>query len=147
MNMLATLLSSYPLSSILLDSVDEFLSALGMLDMLDANVHTFLNVAISDTFVYNDTKGGLRNVVDNTGLSVVYFVRHTLLDGTVCLNIYNIAYTILILISGNHSEHGCLENVLVLFQINRHGNHALLTMIPREGISRPRSNTARVTHC
>jgi len=117
-----------PLSRIVLHTVDELLATFGVLDVLNADVDTLLQVAVADTLVDDDTEGGLGDVVDNTGLSVVDFVWHTLLDGSVCLDIDNITDA-------------------VLCQVNRHGNHALLAEVTREGISGSRSNTAGVTHC
>jgi len=67
-----------PLGRIVLHTVDELLATFGVLDVLNADVDTLLQVAVADTLVDDDTEGGLGDVVDNTGLSVVDFVWHTI---------------------------------------------------------------------
>lgn len=54
-----------------LDSVQELLSALGVLDVLDSNVDSLLHVSTVDDLVGNDSNTSGRDVVDDTGLSVV----------------------------------------------------------------------------
>jgi len=72
---------SFPLLlSVRLDTVDELLSALGVLDVLNANVHTLLDVSVADELVEDDSEGGLGDVVDNTGLTVVDLVGHTIIE-------------------------------------------------------------------
>ena len=54
-----------------LDSVQEFLSALGVLDVFDSDVDSLLHVSTVDDLVTDDSNTSGRDVVDDTGLSVV----------------------------------------------------------------------------
>lgn len=65
-----------------LDTVKEILSALGGLDVLNADGDTLGEDPSSDTLVDNNTKSTLGNVEDTSGLAVVGLVGHTLLEGT-----------------------------------------------------------------
>jgi hypothetical protein len=98
--------------SVVLDTIQEFLTALGVLDMFDAEVHTLFHVTATDLLVDDHTDSGLGDVVDNTGttgikttlvytmetlfegggnLPVVELVGHTLLDSSVGLDINDIS--------------------------------------------------------
>lgn len=74
-----------------LDTGEELISGSGFLDVFDADVYALLHVSVSDLLVENDADGGFGDVVDNTGLSVVDLVWHTLLDSTVTYYVHDVA--------------------------------------------------------
>lgn len=63
-----------------LDTADELLAGAGEGDVLNAEVDALLEVAVLDLLVDDDTDGGLGNVVNDTGLSVVNLVWHTMAE-------------------------------------------------------------------
>ena len=62
---------------VLLDSADELFSGTGKGDVLDSEVDALLDVPVLDLLVDDDTDCALRNVVDDTSLSVVNLVGHS----------------------------------------------------------------------
>lgn len=93
--------------------------------MLNAEVDTLLEVSVANDLLDNDTNGGLGNVVDNTGLTVVELVRHTLLDRTVGLDVNDITN-------------------LVNLQVGRKRDGTMLLEVTRESVTSTRSVTAAV---
>ncbi len=52
-----------------LNTIQELLSALGMPDVLNSDVHPLLNVAVTNDLVNNDTDGIWCDIVDDTSSS------------------------------------------------------------------------------
>ena len=48
-------------------TLKELLSALRVLDVLDAKIYTLLHVAVADNLMHDDTNSRRGNIVDNTG--------------------------------------------------------------------------------
>lgn len=71
---LTSLLGLALLGGVGLDAGKELVSGSGVANVLDADVDALLDVAVADLSVEDDTDGGLGDVVDNAGLSVVDLV-------------------------------------------------------------------------
>ena len=81
---LLSLLLGFDLGKIVsLHSLDEGNAGLGFSDMLDSHVDSLGDDSTINKLVDNDTDGMGSNIEDLTSLSVVEFVGHTLVDGTI----------------------------------------------------------------
>jgi hypothetical protein len=61
------------LLSVGLDTVQEFLTALGVSDVFNTDINTLFNVAVTNDLVNNNTDRGLGNVVDDTSTTNLKF--------------------------------------------------------------------------
>ena len=58
--------------------------------MLDTNVNPFGNDSVSDLLIDDDTNGSVVNVKDTAGASMIIFVGHASMDGTIDNNVDDI---------------------------------------------------------
>lgn len=82
---LASSLSFFQESLILLHTLEEVLSALWVLDMLNTDVDAFGNDSATHSLVHNNTEGVCCDIVYATSFTMVYFVWHTFLDCSIAL--------------------------------------------------------------
>ncbi len=59
--------------------------------MLDADIDSFFDVSITDSFVNYDADGGFGDIVDNTGFAMVDFVGHAFLDGSIRFDVDDVS--------------------------------------------------------
>lgn len=107
LNLDTGLLSLSLLDSVRLNSVKELLSATRVLDVLDSQVDSLLHVSTVDNLVADDTDTSGGDVVDDTGLTVVVLVGHTLLLRRVGLDVDDVTD-------------------LVVGEVGRHGGHTMV---------------------
>merc|ERR1719461_1902548 len=77
-----------------LDTVEELLTALGVLDVLNTNVDPLGEDLSAHALVDDDTEGVLGDVEHAAGLAVVGLVGHALLEGAVTLNVNNVSHLV-----------------------------------------------------
>ena len=61
---------------VLLDTSKELLTALGMSDVLNTDVDTLLDVAVSDNLVHDDTNGMGGDIVDDASSSITLSTKY-----------------------------------------------------------------------
>mgnify|MGYP007038692054 CR=1 FL=1 len=110
-----------------LDAVQEVGSALGWLDVLDADVDSLWKNVSADSLVDDDSNSSLGNVEDSSGSSVVGLEWHTLLESSVGLDVDKISALVLGVIGGE--------------MLN-----SVLAEIASEHITRSASETLGVSH-
>jgi len=75
-------LGSFGLGQFVVDlALKDLFLALGVTNMLDSDMNALFDDAAVDLLVHSDTDGGLGDIEDDTGASVVSLVGHTLVDG------------------------------------------------------------------
>jgi hypothetical protein len=93
---------------VVVDSVNKTLSRLGVLDVFDSQVDSFWVDISSNSLVDDNTDGVGSDVKDSTSFSVVRFVGHTLLDGTISFDIDDVT-TFVDLHVGGHVDDSMLS--------------------------------------
>ena len=59
--------------------------------MLDADIDSLFDVSVTDSLVDYDADGGFGDIVDDTGLAMVDFVGHALLDGSIGFDVDDVS--------------------------------------------------------
>ena len=117
-------------SLLLIVGTDTFLKGLaagGHADVFDTHVNALRDDAVSNALVHNDTDGVSGHIEDFAGLSMVEFVGHTSLDGTISDDIDEVSFAV-----GN--------------EVLAEGRHTVLSESLAEKISRASSKTEAVGH-
>jgi hypothetical protein len=95
----------------------ELLLAAGGLDMLNAHVKALVDDAALDLLVHKNANSGLGDVPHTASTAVIVPVRHTLVDGTVDLDVNEVTN-------------------LVLSQVSLHGRKTMVAEPLREHVTR-----------
>jgi hypothetical protein len=62
-----------------------------MTDVLNTDVNSLLDNSVTDLLVDGNTHGTWSNIKDTTGLTMIELMWHTLLDGTITLDVNDIS--------------------------------------------------------
>lgn len=114
-------------SFVLLLASQNFLLALGLSDMLDTDMNTFLNDTSIDELVYTYTNRRLGNVENNSCTSMISLVGHTLMN------------------SGVGKDVDIITD-LDFHQVLRQMNGTMLTVLLGEHMARTRPESKGVRH-
>ena len=85
---------------VLLGTVKELLTALGVAHVFNAEVNALGENLVTDSLVHFNTDGALGDVPDDTSLTVVEFVWHTLVYGSVGLHVNDLTNLVDLGVSG-----------------------------------------------
>jgi len=124
---LSCLLDRSLLGLVRLDTVKEIVAALGVLNVLNANVDALGDDASVNDLVYDDSDRRLGDVIDDTSSAMVELVRHTLLN----LGVGNDIYVV---------------SDLVRLQVRAKSNRSVLSEVNREQIAGASSVSVGVRH-
>lgn len=80
--------------------------------MLNSQVDSLLEVSVANNLVDDNTNGRLSDVEHDTGLTVVKLVRHTLVDGSVGLDVDDVANLVGLQVGGQVGGAILLEPLL-----------------------------------
>jgi len=105
-----------------LHPVQELLPAFRVLHVLDTEVHSLLDVTVANNLIDDDTDSVGGDIVDNASPSVVVFVRHTLLLGSVGFDVDEVTNA-------------------VVDEVCRHFDGAMVLEAPLEHVARTRTVT------
>jgi len=109
------------------DSVKETLSRLGVSDVLNSEVDSLGDDSSVVLLVDDNTDGLSRDVEHSTGGSVVDLVGHTLLEGTITLDVDDVS-------------------LVVVGEVGLQANDSLLSEVLGEHVSGTPTSTFRVGH-
>ena len=115
-------------SLVALHTVEVLQSALGRLDVLHTNVNSLLDNAVSHLLVHLHTHRGLGDVEHNSSASMVSLEGHTLVDGSVGLNIN-------------------VVSILVAAHVGGERDHSVLAEISLEHVASTGTISVSVRHC
>merc|ERR1711970_1419077 len=76
------------------DTIQETLTRLGVLDVLNADIDALGDDATANALVDNDTNGTFGDVENAASGTMVHFVGHPLLDGTIALDVDDITLAV-----------------------------------------------------
>lgn len=108
-------------------TLQEIVVALARLDVLNADVDALLDVTVTDLLVDDDTQSTRGNVEDDTSLSVIESVGHTLLASRVGLDIH-------------------IVTDLVSLHVGGQGDHTMLAKVASEQVASAGTLTKGVRH-
>ena len=113
--------------SVLGDPLLEVILALGVADVLCPDVDPLWSDVVVNPSVDEETDGTWADVPDNTGAAVVESVWHTLVDGTIDMNVNDVTNA-------------------VGTELKRWSWHSVLLVLPSEEIASAPAETGSMTH-
>ena len=121
-------ISVFTLDSVIsLHTLKELSSALGRNDMINLDVNSLLDNAVSDLLVDFNTDSSLGDIENNTSAAMETLEGHTLVDGTVGLDID-------------------VVTILITTQVSRERNDTMFTEVSLEHVTSTSTITVSVRH-